>query len=598
MAAGRFDRPPLSWLRSPTVVLALVAVVAVALLGVAVRAYFEDRDWALVVRVGAQDIDRADLRDRESVIGFVLADQTTAIGTLRTAGRIGADEASFILSGLEETLAAPRDAAIATLIDGSIIHGYAAESGIRADAVDVGDELLRARLDFAERRLRWVRIAWQPPGSSVAAVVPGPAATPPDASALQEIATAVRQALGSGTDATAVVEPYRAAGWVVETGHRWLPASGPVEGVDPEVVAAARAGTQGPLEPVVGTGWVAIADVTDVASPYPKELGGPLAQDARDAGVSDQALRAWATERSERRAVATALASVWIGTPAETVRAEEIVVGPADPEGAAGPWVELAHLAVGDVPATAVPDGAGTPGSRLATRLRALDPVQRRAEFGRLVASASTAGGRSGELGFFVKEQLAPGLAETAFAADVVTGTLLGPSPTDTGEELFLVEARYDGPLDDRSIGALVGLRAGSSTPMEVVRSTAPGESARALGGPWRAAGEVPSGSGAARALLETPIGELSDPFVLGDRLVVARVLERRTATPDEAAVARLSVVGLDAWLEGRRRSVQIVHAAGPSPAPSAGPVGSGLFTPLPQGTPVLPVTPAIPGPS
>ncbi len=576
----------------------MVALVAVVILGVAVRAYFEDRDWALVVRVGDQDIDRADLRDREAVLGFVLADQTTAIGSLRTAGRIDADEASFILGGLEETLGAPRDAAIATLIDGSLIHGYAVASDIRPDAVDVGDELLRARLDFAERRLRWVRIAWQAPGSSVAAAVPGPAAKPPDASGLREIATAVRNALTSGADVATVAEPYRAAGWVVDAGHRWLPASGPVDGVDPEVIAAARAGALGPLEPVVGTGWVAIADVTDVASPYPKELGGPLADDARDAGVSDPALRAWATERSERRAVAAALASGWTGTPGDTVRAEEIVVGPADPEGAPGPWVELAHLAVSDVPASAIPDGAGTPGSRLAARLGALDPVQRRAEFGRLVASASTAGGRSGELGFFVKEQLAPGLAEAAFTADVVTATLLGPLPTDTGEELFLVEARYDGPLDDRSIGALVGLRAGSSTPMEVVRSTAPGESARTLGGPWRAAGEVPPGSGASRALLETPIGELSDPFVLGDQLVVARILERRTAIPDEAAIARLSVVGLDAWLDGRRRTVPIVHAPGASPSPSAGPVGSGLFTPLPQGTPVLPVTPAIPGPS
>jgi hypothetical protein len=269
------------------------------------------------------------------------------------------------------------------------------------------------------------------------------------------------------------------------------------------------------------------------------------------------------------------------------------VVGPALPDGPGGPWIQLAHLVVADVPPAALPGSRGD-ADNLAEWLRSLDAPDRPAAFDRLVRAASGPG-RSGDLGYFVHEQLSPPIADLAFTAGVRTGDVLGPVVTALGTELFLVEAWYDGPLDERSTAALIELRRDGVDPLALAAATAYGDAARANGGPWRPAAEVASGSPAHAALFETRPLTWSDPFVLHDQLLSARVLERRTAVPDARSLARLAVVGFEAWLQGKRAATPIEYAEGEDPMPRATATPGGIPTPLPQGTPRLPVVPGTP---
>jgi hypothetical protein len=583
-------------LLTPSVALGSVVLLAVVLLGATTFMFLNDRDWALVVRVGDHDINRAALRDREAVLQFVVADQLNWIDIAHRSGRMDERESAAITADLNETLADPRAAAISSLVDGSLVHAYVSSEHIETEDADSGHELLRARISLTERRLSWVRIAWQP-GAGASPEAPAESAGDvPDQATLAGVGNAVREALSSGADRATVAEEYRTAGWLATADTLWLPIVGPAQGIDAEVVAAARAAAPGPMEPVVGIGWVTIADIVDT-EPIPAQGPGAqfVATDARESGVPESALRAWATERVEARAVRLSLEAAWLGVPTEVVRAAEVVIGPADPEGAGGPWVQLAHLVIADLPPANIPAGDGTSAERLAASLRTLAPADRRARFWALVGEAGANGGRSGELGFFVKEQLAAALAEGAFAAGVASGDVLGPITTDHGEELFLVEAKYEGALDDRAIGALMELRAGTTSLFDMARSLAPGEAARAVGGPWRAAPELPAESAAYQALFQTPVGELSDPFILGDQLVVARILEHTTAPPDEDALARLNVNGFDAWLAGQRTEATITYAPGEEAQSSPPPTDGGIPTQLPQATPRLPVLPSVP---
>jgi hypothetical protein len=122
----------------------------------------------------------------------------------------------------------------------------------------------------------------------------------------------------------------------------------------------------------------------------------------------------------------------------------------------------------------------------------------------------------------------------------------------------------------------------------------APGEAARALGGPWRVAAEFATESPAYRALFETLIGELSDPFALDGQLLVAQVLERRNSLPAHDALARLRVSGFAAWLADRRSEAAITYVEDID-LPGQSPAASGVPTQLPQASPRLPVTPPVP---
>ncbi len=563
-----------------------MVVSAIGLLLAAEVMYLCDRDWASVVHVTGHDIDRAAVRDRTAVLTFAAADRASWIETLKRAGRLDGIEAASLQAAVDQTLADPRTAAIDDLVDAALVADEARADGSTAPPADPAEELLRSRLDLTDRRLAWIRLAWVPSDQTTG---------PPSEVELAQVGAELRASLASES-MDAVAERYRTAGWSVTTDTRWLPVEGPVAGLDPEVVAAARSAPKGPMEPIVGTGWVTVADVVDIAELPPASFGASLLEDARATGVSDTAIQAWAADRAEARTLATSLLDRWSTTTGANVRAAEVVLGPAVVEGATGPWVELAHLAVHDLPADRLPAG-GDPASALAANLATMSPVERRAQFLQLMAAARGATGRSGELGYFVREQLNPALGAAAFAPDVTTGTVLGPIATDAGPELFLVEAQYAGPLDDRSIGALIELQVGQAGPLDVARTTSPNDAALATGGPWRNAAEFPAGSAAATTLFTTPVGALSDPFVLEGRLEVAQILERREGVPNAAAMARLSVDGFDTWLAAQRASAEITYAPGESIGPSTAPRETGLPTMLPQATPRLPVTPGVPVP-
>ncbi|MEX2548466.1 MAG: peptidylprolyl isomerase [Chloroflexota bacterium] len=573
---------------APTVVFALVAVVAVGLLATGVVWNLNERDWAPVATVDGQVINRAQVRDREAVLGLLMEEQAKAVDSLREQNRVSAGEAAQLTDGLTASLTDVRSIAIASLIDDALVHRYATSEGVQVPPPDLATELATARSALTDRRMSYMRIAWQP---GVAKEV-SPETAVPDAAQLAELGSAVRAAIDSGTDRVALAEDYRSAGWFVTVDTRWLPSDGPVPWMDGEAVAAARAAPVGPLPAVVGVAWVAVLDIADTA-PDPSVFGQQMLSNARDVRVSEGALQSWALAEAERSAVSADLLAKWAGTPALNVRAAEAVIGPADPQGPDGPWVELAHLVVADVPPAHIPAGEGTPGKRLVRHLAATEPSETASAFAALVAQANATTARSGELGYFVREQLRPELAALAFADGVDSGSVVGPIATENGEEIFLVRSTYEGALDERSIGALTELHRGTTSLFDMASSLSPAEAARAVAGPWRSAAEFEVPSAATTALFETPIGQLSGPFTIGEQLVVARILERRTDIPGPDALGRIEVDGFQTWLVSCRASATITYAPTAEPSPSAPP--RGVPTPLGQPTPRLPVTPALP---
>jgi hypothetical protein len=274
----------------------------------------------------------------------------------------------------------------------------------------------------------------------------------------------------------------------------------------------------------------------------------------------------------------------------------------ANLEGAPGPYVELAHLVVSQVPPDQLgaADGA-SPGERLASALRALELPDREARFAELVTAANRTPSddplrRSGNLSFYTKDQLIEPLA-AAFAEGVKAGDVLGPFPTTVGDELFLVQARFDGVLDERANAALVEARTTTDLLVLARRISPPGEAGRAAGKLWRSEAELIGNAPAHRALIDGPIGRLSDPFVIDDQLVIARPVERRSASLDAAELDRLAVIGFANWLADAR--------AGAAVTIDPDPLGLGLPTPSPTATPSsgpieTPTLPSIPalGPS
>jgi parvulin-like peptidyl-prolyl isomerase len=211
-------------------------------------------------------------------------------------------------------------------------------------------------------------------------------------------------------------------------------------------------------------------------------------------------------------------------------------------------------------------------------------------------ASASTT---SGEIGFYTKGQLTPDIGKAAFADAVHTGDVIGPITTSAGPQLFLVESRYSGTLDERAQVALQQVRA-DPAPNLVTYTTqfSPTDVALATDAGWRAAPEFGPDEPVRAALFDTAIGTLSDPFVLDGKLAVAVVTERKTAVPDTRTLARLTLDGYDAWFAAEYAKAKITESDHPLPElePSASPtVTAGPVLPS---APVLdtPNVPAIPG--
>jgi hypothetical protein len=337
--------------RTPSLIFGLIVVVAVGLLAAAVFGYLSENDWAAVATVDSQVINRAQVRDREAVLSFLLEEQAEAVDSLRQQQRLPAAEAAQMTDALTTSLADVRSIAIESLVDDKFSHDYAVAQGIAVPNPSLEFELGRFRSALTERRINYITIAWQP------AVAKGvaPESAVPDATQLAAIGSSVRVAIDGGTDRIAIANQYRSEGWFVTAGTRWMPAEGPVAGIAAEIVDAVRKAVVGPVPTVVGVGWVAVVDVVDELTNQ-SVFGQQILTDARDADVPQNALNSWAFSAAQERAVHDALLAKWATTPSVNVRAAEAVLGPADPQGPDGPWVELAHLVVCRRPRRPHPD--------------------------------------------------------------------------------------------------------------------------------------------------------------------------------------------------------------------------------------------------
>ena len=191
-----------------------------------------------------------------------------------------------------------------------------------------------------------------------------------------------------------------------------------------------------------------------------------------------------------------------------------------------------------------------------------------------------------------------PDVGTAAFDAGVRTGDILGPVTTAAGPQIFLVEARYGGALDDRALAALREVRLDASPdPLAYTTRFSPTDVSLARDAGWRADAEFGSQEAVRSALFDTPIDQLSDPFVLDGKLAFAIVDARSNGVPSARTVARLSLDGFDAWYAGERGAARITRADDPlpelaSPTPSA----TAALPPIPGlATPNLPTIPGLP---
>ena len=157
-----------------------------------------------------------------------------------------------------------------------------------------------------------------------------------------------------------------------------------------------------------------------------------------------------------------------------------------------------------------------------------------------------------------------------------VSSTLV-PVEASSGPQLFLVEARFSGALDDRAKAALAQVRADASPdPAAYTTRFSPADATLARDAGWRADAEFASDEDVRAALFDTPLGSLSGPFVLDGKLACAVVDARSSGTPPARTAARLSLDGLDAWYHGERTAATITRSedplpelASPSPSPT-----------------------------
>ena len=201
-------------------------------------------------------------------------------------------------------------------------------------------------------------------------------------------------------------------------------------------------------------------------------------------------------------------------------------------------------------------------------------------------------------MGFLTKGSLLPDLGKAAFDDKTRTGDVIGPISTAAGPQLFLVETRYAGILDDRSQVALRQIRADPAPdPLAYTEQFSPADTALAADAGWWAEPEFGPDDPAHAALFDTLIGVLSDPFVLDGKLALALVTERRTAVPDARMLDRLSLVGFDAWLDSELAKATLTRSDNPLPQLMPSPTPTPTAPVLPSAPPLeTPNLPAIPG--
>ncbi len=603
--------------------LAAAVVVAVAALGGAFLLAKENGDWATVASVNGHSISREALRGRVGVLAFLADERSAFIEHSALGSFFTPDE----LPGLQAAASAPLadivTAARESLIDDELIRQLAATEGVatpaapdpwaEADAYVSGDLAHQVRL---------VRFGLPAPGASSPAATSSPGSSGsspwPPASAADLAATTERlhSELAAGTEAQTIVAGLHDAGWDAFGEDVAVSSSGaPADtslALDPEIAAAAQTAAVGDL---LGPATDEVGRVSMALVLTPAETGrisNALPGDAASAKVDTGALADWADAQALRRALSATLLSRWKTGGVTLAHFRELVIGDApDSSGTAGPWVELSGLSIDQLSAVSPSSIAGAPAGLdlsadpLAETLRALAPADRAKLFGALVSAANSSGGSgtsdsSGEIGFVTQDGLVPDLGKAAFDPKVKTGDILGPITTSAGPQLYLVEARFSGALDERSQAALQEVRADPSPdPLAYTSRFSPADEALARDGGWRADAEFGSNEDIRSALFDTPLGALSDPFVLDGKLACAIVDSRASGTPSARTLARLALDGFDAWYSGERSAATITRSDNPLPelgSPSPGPSPTSALPSIPGlATPALPSIPGLP---
>jgi hypothetical protein len=589
-----------------------------------------DRDWYTVATVNGVNIDRGTLRRQVAFEAFLYQEQVLEIGRASTAGHVTAFNASTDEAVLAQSLGDPVETARGDLVDQALIGQLARTAGVASSPSDPWAVVASFVGDGFKREVRWVDFA----PSNLPSVGP-----PADA-----IARAQKE-LGTGTAVAAVAKDVAASGWNVSGDDRWIGMIGPIDGVDDGLIGPARSAKAGQLLGpfTTRTGDTIVGYLASVATDDPN-LPASLAVDAQTAKVDSGTVAAWASAETLEVALRSTLLSGWLTTPAQQVRGQEFVVGPSAVSGTTGPWVDLvaldpASLPAADLPAslpppaatpalpssTAQASSAGTsPGAApslraspssappargaatadaLATWLRGQPAAARLRDILELTVEANAAGAtgaaRSGELGYLTASQVVADVGTAAFAPGRVTGDVLGPIDVAGRPLLFYVEGRYAGELDDRSAGALTELMAPGADLAKLVGTFAPDRASLATDSGWWSIREFASGDPTGVGLFDTPEGELSDPVSLAGDLAIFRPEATRTALPDAAIAARLTVEGYASWFAAARAAAKIVLAANPLPEayPSATPATSSPPTIAPLPTPVIPGLPGASGP-
>jgi hypothetical protein len=206
----------------------------------------------------------------------------------------------------------------------------------------------------------------------------------------------------------------------------------------------------------------------------------------------------------------------------------------------------------------------------------------------------------SGEIGFATKDAMIRAVGNAAFDSKVRTGDVLGPITTSAGPELYLVEARFGGALDERSQAALGQVRADPSPdPLAYTTRFSLPDVALAVDAGWRADAEFAPSEDVRSALFDTPLGTLSDPFVLDGKLACAIVDARTSGIPSARTAARLALDGFDAWYSGQRSAATVTRIDNPLPeleSPSPSPSPTPALPTIPGlATPALPSIPGLP---
>ena len=501
-----------------------------------------DRDWHAVATVNGVTIDRSDLRSRIALDAFVARLRADRIRAAAQAGRLTTAAAAALDQGLTPG-ANPAVASLDALIDDELVRQGATALGVAPAAADVGAELVTATTIDARLHVRSVTLTAPPP----------PQAQPAD----PNVADALRAELLP----SAIVATATSAGWTATGADTWLPADGPPAtgpgassgtpstAASPSLLVAARAAAGGAiLGPFTDevTGAVTTGLLVEVASDGPSAASAR--QEAVDSGIDAATLDAWAQAQQLRRAVLDHLQTAWTTTPIEQVRAAELVLGARPDGGNPGPYVELSHLvlkqfAMGAGNGSPTPDGAG-----LAAELRTLPMADRLRRFAELVRQANAPAttdllARSGEIGILTANNLTAAISSLAFAPATRSGDILGPINTAEGDELFLIEARYAGALDDATVAALIAARDPATDFPAMAGRIDSAFVARARSGPWRGRPEF-AASDPAASLTAVPAGVEADPVVIDGQLIVARVLEHRMAPASGALADRLRLDG------------------------------------------------------